>query len=503
MKTQSLSSTAIMSEQTTATPSSTTTPQQDLNNNNNMIDMSNDENVVTFPSASTSVTLINSVSDESSSSTTTNNLKRKLELGENDPQEEEESQELQQQSKRSKKSDPTKPKKYGILISYTGTNFSGLQIQPKVLTIESLLIEALNHLKAIDSTSPKRLELNRACRTDRGVHAVRNMLVCRMIPSVMQELGGTAAFLDRLNQVIIETAKKHPQKGKKPDEEVVRNVVVQGFTQVHDYFIPKNFCKKRTYLYLLPKRTLFANTSINALLPSRATNLDTSNNEAIIQRLNQLFKLYEGRHSFHNFTDGGTSNDIGNPSNYRHMYSVQLDGQCPMIQIDGQDYFLVRFLGQSFMLHQIRRMIGLVVAVMIGVLDESIITKSMSLAYKTIVPQAPGVNLMLESMNFHGYDTRTRQTLEKVGEWPESVEQKCEEFKQVIFKEIVRADAELRETADFTFTLSYEHKKYGNLEETGKVDPPIGRRTLGRMELEAAEMLGENGEGKDSSDVKL
>lgn len=393
--------------------------------------------------------------------------------------------------KENKKRREDKPKKYALLISYTGSNFSGLQIQSDVLTIEGVVIEALKNLNVIETTNPKRLDLSRACRTDRGVHAVRNILCCRMKQSVLAEYEGVAAFCDRLNQEIKELCNKYPRKGKKPGEEIVRNVLVHSYTIVHDYFIPKNFCKRRTYLYLLPKRVLFANNAINALVhgsdPSKM--VANQSDETIIQRLNHLFRYYEGRHSFHNFTEGENANNVGNPSNYRHMYSVQLDPDTPMIKVEEQDYFLVRFDGQSFMLHQIRRMVGLVVIVMLGLLEESIIPKSMSLQYRTIVPQAPGVNLMLEKMDFATYDNKSRQLYEKVGEWSQETEAKCEAFKQTIYKEIVRADSELRETADFIFTITYEHRKFGQLEETGKTDPTPGQKALKRQQKQAQEDL--------------
>jgi tRNA pseudouridine38-40 synthase len=395
--------------------------------------------------------------------------------------------------KENKKRREDKTKKYALLISYTGSNFSGLQIQSNVLTIEGVIIEALKNLNVIETTNAKALDLTRACRTDRGVHAVRNILCCRMKQYVLAEYESVDAFCDRLNQEIKELCGKYPQKGKKPGEEIVRNVLVHSYTIVHDYFIPKNFCKRRTYLYLLPKRVLFANSALNALVhgsdPSKM--VANQSDEMLIQRLNDLFRYYEGRHSFHNFTEGENANHVGNPSNYRHMFSVQLDPNTPMIKVEGQDYFLVRFDGQSFMLHQIRRMVGLVVIVMLGLLEESIIPKSLSLQYRTIVPQAPGVNLMLEKMDFATYDNKSRQCYEKVGEWSQEIEAKCEAFKQTIYKEIVRADSELRETADFIFTITYEHKKFGQLVETGKIDPPPGQKALKRQQKQAQESVTE------------
>jgi tRNA pseudouridine38-40 synthase len=73
---------------------------------------------------------------------------------------------------------------YALLIAYTGTNFYGVQIQTNTVehpSIENIILDALGDLQLIErDKGTKDLSWHRASRTDKGVHAVRNILVTRL-----------------------------------------------------------------------------------------------------------------------------------------------------------------------------------------------------------------------------------------------------------------------------------------------------------------------------------
>ena len=58
---------------------------------------------------------------------------------------------------------------------------------------------------------------------------------------------------------------------------------------------------------------------------------------------------------------------------------------------------LYKVKGQSFMLHQIRKMIGMAIAVVRGDTDESVIVESWN-TDRIDIPRAPGLGLMLEEV---------------------------------------------------------------------------------------------------------
>ena len=58
-----------------------------------------------------------------------------------------------------------------LRVAYDGTKYSGWQIQPNAVTVEKVLIEALEGLFG------KKVEIIGASRTDAGVHAYGNVAV--------------------------------------------------------------------------------------------------------------------------------------------------------------------------------------------------------------------------------------------------------------------------------------------------------------------------------------
>ena len=83
---------------------------------------------------------------------------------------------------------------------------------------------------------------------------------------------------------------------------------------------------------------------------------------------------------------------------------------------NGLEMALLEVKGQSFMLHQIRKMIGLVIAIMRGYTDESVLELSWG-TQRVDVPRAPGLGLMLDEVHYESYNRRfgssdTHQALE-------------------------------------------------------------------------------------------
>jgi hypothetical protein len=63
------------------------------------------------------------------------------------------------------------------------------------------------------------------------------------------------------------------------------------------------------------------------------------------------------------------------------------------------------FIGQSFMLHQIRKMIGTVIAIMRGLAAKEVIDKAW-LQSRIDIPIAPALGLVLEEPHYDKYNTR-------------------------------------------------------------------------------------------------
>jgi tRNA pseudouridine38-40 synthase len=85
------------------------------------------------------------------------------------------------------------------------------------------------------------------------------------------------------------------------------------------------------------------------------------------ERFNRILNYYLGSHNFHNFTTRTKAED---PSAQR--YIISFDAKTT-VTVEGIEFVKCEVVGQSFMLHQIRKMIGVAVAIMRNCASESLI----------------------------------------------------------------------------------------------------------------------------------
>lgn len=264
-------------------------------------------------------------------------------------------------------------KKVVLLVAYSGKGYYGMQRNPgnsQFRTIEDDLVTALVKSECIPQEhcdEMKKMSFQRCARTDKGVSAA----------------GQVVSLKVRLLDDII----------KKINEHLPPQIRVLGIKRVTQGFNSKNNCDARTYSYTLPT-VAFApkeyNTEEAAAFRLSSETLD---------KVNQLFALYKGTHNFHNFTSQKASHD---PSARR--YITQMSCGQPFIRSDNE-FAEITVRGQSFMMHQIRKMIGLVIAIIKGYATESVIERSWG-KEKVAVPKAPGLGLVLESVHFDRYNKR-------------------------------------------------------------------------------------------------
>ena len=85
------------------------------------------------------------------------------------------------------------------------------------------------------------------------------------------------------------------------------------------------------------------------------------------ERFNRILGHYVGTHNFHNFTTRIKAED---PSAQRFIVSFDAN---TIVTVEGLEFVKCEVVGQSFMLHQIRKMIGLAVAIMRNTAPESLL----------------------------------------------------------------------------------------------------------------------------------
>ncbi|XP_069139906.1 pseudouridylate synthase 1 homolog isoform X2 [Argopecten irradians] len=311
-----------------------------------------------------------------------------------------------------------KRKKVALLISYSGKGYFGLQMQKtQVPTIEGVIVKALHDVGVIsqeDADTPQKVRFQRAARTDKGVSAAGNIVSLKM--SVHLE-----NFLEEISQVL-------PQ-----------HIKVQACIRTTKGFDCKNYCDGRTYSYLTPTFA-FAPHKLAVTERYRVPG-DT------IERVRELIKRFEGTHNFHNFTSGLKPNEAK-----AKRYIISFKCGEPFVR-DDIEFVQLTVRGQSFMLHQIRKMIGITMAIVRGHCGEEVIDKTYSLI-KVDVPKAPGSGLLLEELHYQNYNKRygndgVHQSLD-AAIYREAIDQFKEEY---IYPEMIRSEKEERSMMTWLNTL--------------------------------------------------
>ncbi|KAJ8286289.1 hypothetical protein GJAV_G00036760 [Gymnothorax javanicus] len=263
-------------------------------------------------------------------------------------------------------------RKVALLIAYSGKGYYGMQRNvscSQFKTIEDELATALVKSGCIlecHGLDMKKVSFQRCARTDKGVSAAGQVvsLKLRLIDDAMSKINA----------------------------HLPEQIRVLGLRRVTGSFSSKNSCDARTYSYLLPTV---------AFAPKHLVHDDTSYRlgRETLQRVNQLFSRFVGTHNFHNFTSRKAWRD---PSARRYIMAISC-GE-PSVRFD-TEFTAVTVKGHSFMMHQIRKMMGLVIAIAKGYADESVIERCWAEG-KVNVPRAPGLGLVLEQVHFQGYNRR-------------------------------------------------------------------------------------------------
>lgn len=262
-------------------------------------------------------------------------------------------------------------KKYVLMFSYLGKGYYGLQRNLDLPTVEGELLRAMYKAGIIPEKhylDPYQMWFQKASRTDKGVSALRQIV---------------SLFLDKNIETdgIIENINHHL-----PPE-----IRAMGIKRVPRTFDAKNNCDARRYSYTMPTLAFCPLEELcteNYRIPRKS-----------IDKVNQILKEYEGAHNFQNFTTGREAREKGKGC-FRYIMSCKC-GQ-PFVR-EGVEFVIIQIKGQSFMLYQIRKMIGLVIAIMRGLANIEALRKNLY-EKKIKYHMAPGLGLVLEEIFYDRYN---------------------------------------------------------------------------------------------------
>jgi tRNA pseudouridine38-40 synthase len=403
------------------------------------------------------------------------------------------------------------------LIGYSGTGFKGMQILPDQRTIEGELFQAFVGAGAIskaNANDPKKSQLIRCARTDKGVHAAGNIISMKLIiededvvekinhnlpPEIrvwgIQRTVGSfncyAACDSRIYEYLIPTHCFLPplpsswlgkrvveiatEDGKLEEYNDRQKDVADFWEETEEKYIRPVLEKLDSEIRELVKQAIYRMEDVNNLLGDEAEegsgdnddgersdfmrgfgSEDASNDpsamttelgknqkpdeyldgdtqakeprnpelEAAIRsvktayiKAKKLFRIsaermryiqealsmYEGTKNYHNFTVGKSAKD---PSAKRYIMSFKVDPK-PII-INGTEWLSLKVHGQSFMIHQIRKMVSMVAFVVrCGTPMERMNEAMTPMLFD--IPKAPSLGLLLERPVFEQYNEKAKK----------------------------------------------------------------------------------------------
>lgn len=273
------------------------------------------------------------------------------------------------------KIDRIKRRKFAVLLGYSGADYFGMQRNPQTLTVEEDFLKsllAINYISTEAFTQVQQIQFQRAARTDKGVSACGQVVSIKLPEEVC---------VSKINDNLPETIRVFDIKR-----------VTKGFNS-------KTHCDARTYSYTIPTICFCAAfDSTVAISEWQAFRIDVGLQSTITTVLQQ----YVGTKNYHNFTSKKKPED---PSAKR--YIISFINEEPTV-IDDIEFITLKVKGQSFMMHQIRKMVGLCIAICRGYVPLDILTSALSSAppMPVNIPRAPGLGLVLDRVHYDRYNRR-------------------------------------------------------------------------------------------------
>lgn len=340
-------------------------------------------------------------------------------------------------------------RKVVLLMAYSGKGYYGMQRNPgsaQFKTIEDDLVTALVNAGCIPENHKdemKKMSFQRCARTDKGVSAAGQVVSLKLW-----------LIEDIINKI---NAELPPQ------------IRILGFKRVTGGFNSKNNCDARTYSYMLPTVSFSPKDHDQE---DTAFRLDATT----LEWVNRLFARYKGTHNFHNYTSQKGPKDPSAKRYITHMTCGE-----PFVRQDAE-FAVITVRGQSFMMHQIRKMIGLVIAIVKGYASEEVMERSWG-EEKVDVPKAPGLGLVLERVHFDRYNKRFGgDGLHEKLEWNKEEEAIAAFKEEHIYPTIVETERDEKSMVNWMSTLSIH-----DFEATA----------MGKQEKQSGEQDDEDGNGSD------
>ena len=348
-------------------------------------------------------------------------------------------------------------RKVALFIAYLGTRYGGLQINEGQRSVQAEIELALYLSQLIKKSNfgfPHKNGWAVSGRTDKGVHA------CAQVVSLKIEIADNQS-LDEVREII--------------NDHLPTDIRVLDVVRVTKKFCAHTQRDRVRYQYLIPAflfydtahlKDIFEKLDPHKKNPQSKETLSFDEREAIrnrvkdyritpqqLQILKSSLKQYEGSHFYHNFTRGVKA---GEDRARRFIESFTV-GE-PMEFEDGTQWVPTQVHGQSFMIHQIRKMISMAVDVARGVVPTEYLANSLERSAPNIyITKAPAQGLFLEMSFYNAYNDRKNRTQNSQEDTPDidwdTVDSKAHERWKRFRDETIMAHIVEEEKREMNFAL--------------------------------------------------
>jgi tRNA pseudouridine38-40 synthase len=242
--------------------------------------------------------------------------------------------------------------KFALLIEYEGTRYHGFQWQAGLPTIQSELEQAISHFCRQSS------RVMAASRTDAGVHA-RGQVVCFLAESTLN----TITLVRAMNYYL-------------PKDIAVK----AAYRASHDFNVRRDALSREYRYYILNSYTRSPFSQRFALLVSKV--LDR-------HAMNEACQLLRGEHDFASFA----SSLDDKKSTIRNVYEAGIENK--------EEFTVFRILANSFLPHQVRSTVGLLIRLGLGKIGKGDFHDIMEAKCLGLAgPVSPACGLYLEKVNY-------------------------------------------------------------------------------------------------------
>ena len=292
-----------------------------------------------------------------------------------------------------------KKRKIALYVGYYGASYQGMQRNPGAYTVEDVLEESIYKAGGISDDNKgvlQKISWSRAARTDKGVSAACNVVSLKMVLD-------PPGMIERIN------------------EHLPKDVRAFGYFRVTNGFMARNICDRRRYGYVLPLWALDSTHSLDANKRRKVSENQESvgeggrdeaaehskSTEELVSKFHSILQQFVGTQNFHSFSKGVTHDQA---QAKRYIIHWKVDS----FEHNGATFVKCEVLGQSFLYHQIRKMIGMALAVIRNVAPENCVGIALRSKHKFNVPVAPEFPLYLEECVFNAYNKRFGSDHEKL-----------------------------------------------------------------------------------------